>query len=101
MVGSDLDRLFSSKTIDSDTELSSMSSRTPQECVELAVNASADQDDRIDTIHELKLANECDELARLVSNDDIDNQFRQQALRSLGTAQCDSMLRRLLRVDNR
>lgn len=73
-----------------------MSSRTPKECVDLAVDASADQDDRVDAIHELKLANECDELARLASNDDIDDQLRQQALRSLGTAQCDSMLRRLV-----
>lgn len=96
MIGRDLDRSFPSKTIDSETELSRMSSRTPTECVELAANASADQDDRMDAIHELKLANECDELARLASTDDIDDQFRQQALRSLGTAQCDSMLRKLV-----
>lgn len=76
MVRRDHDRSFPSKTIESETELSRMSSRTPTECVELAANASADQDDRMDAIHELKLANECDELARLASNDDINDQLR-------------------------
>jgi hypothetical protein len=54
----------------------------------------------MDAIHELKLANECDELARLASNDDINDQLRQQALRSLGTAQCDSMLRKLVKDES-
>lgn len=73
-----------------------MSSRTPEECVEVAVNASADQEDRSEAIHELKMANECDELAELVLMDDLENQLRQQALRSLGTPQCDSMIQRLI-----
>lgn len=73
-----------------------MSSRTPQECVELAVDTSAEPDDREDAIHELKMANECDELAELVLNGDIEERFRQRALRSLGSSQCDSMLERLV-----
>lgn len=77
-----------------------MSSRTPRECVALAVDASADRDDRADAIHDLKMANECDELAELALRDELDDELRQQALRSLGTPQCDSMLRRLVENDS-
>lgn len=77
-----------------------MSSRTPKECVALAVDESADQEDRADAIHELKMANECDELAELASHDDVGHELRQQALRALGTPQCDSMLRRLVEGDS-
>lgn len=77
-----------------------MSSRTPTECVELAVDASADRDAREEAIHELKLANECDELAALVRNEDLEEELRRRALRSLGTSQCDSMLEKLAADDS-
>ncbi|WP_122090951.1 hypothetical protein [Halalkalicoccus subterraneus] len=77
-----------------------MSSRTSEECVTLAADTAADQDARSHAIHELKLANECDELAKLVLNENIETQFRQQALQSLETPQCDSMLQRLVEDDS-
>lgn len=77
-----------------------MSSRTPEDCVALAVDASADPENRENAIHELKMANECDELAELASNDEIDGRYRTQALRFLGTPQCDSTLRRLVEEES-
>ena len=77
-----------------------MSSRTPEECVDLAVDASADPDNRESAIHELKMANECDELAEIASNDDLEDRYREQALRSLGTRQCDTMLQRLVEEES-
>lgn len=73
-----------------------MSSRTPEECVELATDASADREDREEALEALKLANECDELADLVRTEDLEDQYRQQAIHFMGTAQCDSMLQTLV-----
>ena len=73
-----------------------MSSRTPTECVALATDASASEDDRKDAIHALKLANECDELETLVRTDDLSEQYRREALHALATPQCDSTLRELV-----
>ena len=77
-----------------------MSSRTPKECVELVVDTSADSADRENAIHELKMANECDELARIVLNEDIEKLYRQQALRAIGTPQCDTTLDRLVEEES-
>lgn len=77
-----------------------MSSRTPTECVELASDASADEDDREGAIRELRTANECDELAALALKDDLERQFRRQALQALGAPQCDSTLRRLVEEES-
>lgn len=73
-----------------------MSSRTPQECVKLAVDSSADPADRESAIDTLEAANECDELADIVSNGDIEERFRRQALDAVGRPQCRAMLERLV-----
>ena len=69
-----------------------MSSRTPEECIELVVDESAGEDQREDAIHELKLANECDELASLARRDGLSERYRELALRALVTPQCDTTL---------
>jgi hypothetical protein len=76
-----------------------MSSRTPEECVDLAVDESATEERRDTAIHELEMANECDELANLVRTDDLDGRYRRRALRALATPQCDSTLQRLAEDD--
>lgn len=73
-----------------------MSSRTPDECVERALDESATEGEREDAIHELKLANECDELEALVRTEDLGDRYRQRALRAIATPQCDSTLRELV-----
>lgn len=73
-----------------------MSSRTPEECIELAVDESAEEGRREDAIRELKLANECDELARLARMDDLPDRYREQAVAALATPQCDTTLRALV-----
>lgn len=73
-----------------------MSSRTPQECVDLAVDSSASREDREAAVDELKTANECDELAEIAANEDLSSDIRQRALRAIATPQCDSMLRNLV-----
>ena len=73
-----------------------MSSRTPEECIELVVDESAGEDQREDAIHELKLANECDELASLARTDDLSERYRERALRALATPQCDTTLHELV-----
>ena len=89
-----------STTNEEAVELLPVSSRTPTECVELATDESADQDEREHAIQELKNANECDELAELVRTDDLEDQYRRRALRSMGTSQCDSMLRKLVEEES-
>lgn len=76
-----------------------MSSRTPQECVDLAVDSSASKADREAAVDELKTANECDELADIAANDDLGSDIRQRALRAIATPQCDSMLENLVERD--
>lgn len=73
-----------------------MSSRTPEECIELAVDEAADKDEREDAIHSLKMANECDELEGLVRMDELEDHYRQRALQALATPQCDSTLQELV-----
>ncbi len=76
-----------------------MSSRTPQECIDRALDESADGETRSAAIHELKTANECDELEALVRRESLDEQYRRQALEALATPQCDSTLRELVEED--
>lgn len=73
-----------------------MSSRTPEECVELAVDSSAGREEREAAIDELKTANECDELADILSNDDLETRYRRRALRAVATRQCEATLERLV-----
>lgn len=72
-----------------------MSSRTPTECIDLATDPVAPDDARTEAIQELRNANECDELARLARSEDLEDQFRRDALRGLANPQCDSMLSEL------
>ncbi|WP_254528797.1 hypothetical protein [Natrinema gelatinilyticum] len=73
-----------------------MSSRTPEECIDLALNESATAETRREAISELKMANECDELERLVRRESLDDRYRQQTLKALATPQCHSTLRGLV-----
>ncbi|WP_339104792.1 hypothetical protein [Haloterrigena salinisoli] len=73
-----------------------MSSRTPEECIDLALDEGADEEQRAGAIRELKTANECDELAALVREGDIADRYRRQALEAMATSQCDSALRHLV-----
>ncbi|MGQ3411900.1 hypothetical protein ACT4ML_06510 [Natrinema sp. LN54] len=73
-----------------------MSSRTPEECIDLALDDEAADGRRTDAIRELKTANECDELAALVRRENLADQYRRQALEALATPQCDSTLRTLV-----
>jgi hypothetical protein len=76
-----------------------MSSRTPTEYVDRATDSTASDEGRKDAIHALKMANECDELAALVRNNDIEAQFRHEALEAMGTPQCDDTLQFLVDED--
>lgn len=76
-----------------------MSSRTPEECIELALAADAAEGTRLDAIRELKTANECDELEELVRNANLDERYRRVALESVATSQCESTLRELVDAD--
>ncbi|MDS0260953.1 hypothetical protein NDI56_16245 [Haloarcula sp. S1CR25-12] len=76
-----------------------MSSRTPTEYVDRATDSTASEADRIEAIHALKTANECDELAALVRNHDIERQFRNEALEAMGTPRCDDTLQFLVDRD--
>ena len=73
-----------------------MSSRTPQECVDLANDSAASRADREDAIDALEAANECDELAAIVTNEDIEDDLRGVALRALAGPQCDATLRNVV-----
>lgn len=77
-----------------------MSSRTPQECVDLAVDSSAVHADRENAIDTLEAANECDELAEIVTNGDIEMDLREQALRALATPQCNATIRNVVDEDS-
>lgn len=73
-----------------------MSSRTPQECVDLAVDSTAPREEREDAIDELRTANECDELAGVATDASLETDYRRYALEAMATPQCDSMLRDLI-----
>lgn len=77
-----------------------MSSRTPTECVDVATDSSASDEARREGIHALKQANECDELAALVRNEDLEERFRREALEALETPQCDTTLTQLVEEDS-
>jgi hypothetical protein len=73
-----------------------MSSRTPEECIALALDEGADEERRAGAIRELKTANECDELAALARRTELNDEYRRRALEALATPQCDSTLRELV-----
>ena len=72
-----------------------MSSRTPQECVDLASDTTASREERENAIDELRTANECDELAAVATNDALDADYRRYALEAMATPQCEEMLGKL------
>jgi hypothetical protein len=79
-----------------ETRTRSMSSRTPEECVDAATDTSESDETRTEAIQELRRANECDQLEALVRNDGLDERFRREALGALDTRQCVSTLRELV-----
>lgn len=74
-------------------EPASVSSRTPEECIDLATDESAAQEDREAAIDALKLSNDCDDLEDLVRMESLQERYRRHALQALATPQCDSTLR--------
>lgn len=72
-----------------------MSSRTPQECVDLASDPSASRDEREAAVDELRTANECDELAALATDDAMGTDYRRYVLEAMATPQCEDLLAEL------
>lgn len=68
----------------------------PETNFETVVDSSSDAESRKQAIEGLEAANECDMLADLVRDDDLEDQYREQALTSLGHPQCESMLETLV-----
>lgn len=66
---------------------------TPEDDFETALDSSSDPAARERAIGELETANDCDKLADLARNDDLDETYREQALTGLAHPQCKSMLR--------
>lgn len=69
---------------------------TPEENLETALDPSSERDTRMRVIENLEAANECDGLARIVREDDLDERVRERALESLAHPQCEPVLRTLL-----
>lgn len=69
---------------------------TPEENFETARDESSDGDARERAINQLEAANECDMLADLVRNGDLEKEYREQALKSLAHPQCKPMLETLV-----
>ncbi|NEU55909.1 hypothetical protein [Halorussus sp. MSC15.2] len=68
---------------------------TPADHFETALDESSDAAARERAIGELETANECDRLADLAREDDLDETYREQALSGLAHPQCKSMLRQV------
>ena len=69
-----------------------MSSRTPEECVDLASDPSAPLEAREAAVDELRTANECDELAALATDDALETDYRRYVLEAMATPQCEELL---------
>lgn len=65
---------------------------TPAENFETAVDESSDAEARKRAIGDLETANDCDKLAEIVQQDDLDSQYRERALEGLAHPQCRPML---------
>lgn len=65
---------------------------TPSEDYETAADSSNDREERERGIDELETANECDLLADLLLDEDLETPFREQALDRLATMQCKPTL---------
>lgn len=68
---------------------------TPEENVEIALDESYDDSARESAIDDLETANECDRLADVVLDDDVDDRYRKRALTGLAHPQCTATLRTL------
>jgi hypothetical protein len=69
---------------------------TPEENLRTAVDESTESDARERAIDELETANECDTLAELVRNADLEERYRERALTNLAHPQCKRTLRSLV-----
>ena len=69
---------------------------SPESNFDVVVDESSDESTRKQAIEDLEAANECDTLAELVRNEDLESQYREQALKSLGHPQCKPMLERVV-----
>ena len=65
-----------------------------------AVDESSDAEAREQAIDDLEAANECDQLAKLVRADGLDDRYREQALASLAHPACEQTLERLLDAED-
>lgn len=69
---------------------------TPEGDFETAVDQSNDREAREGAIDELDTANECDTLADLVRLDELETEYREQALDRLASPQCRPALEPLV-----
>ncbi|QLG27002.1 hypothetical protein HUG10_05360 [Halorarum halophilum] len=69
---------------------------TPEENFETAVDESSDSEARLQAIGVLETANECDSLAEIVTREDLEEQYREEALDGLAHPQCKSTLEALV-----
>ena len=67
---------------------------------DIAVDESNDAEARERAIDDLETANECDELAKLVRADGLDDRYREQALASLAHPPCKQTLEQLLDAED-
>lgn len=65
---------------------------TPPENFETAVDDSSDPEARERAIGDLETANDCDKLAEIARQDDIEDRYRERALEGLAHPQCRSIL---------
>lgn len=68
---------------------------TPAANFEIAVDESTADERREQAIDELRTANECKRLAELVEADELEMQYREQALTSVAHPQCKPTLEML------
>lgn len=73
---------------------------TPEENFETAVDEAGETEARERAINQLETASDCDRLADLVRMDDLEEQYREQALTSLAHPQCKPVLRTLVESGN-
>jgi len=69
---------------------------TPESNVDVVVDESADEQSRKRAIEDLEAANECDELAEVVRNEDLESTYREHALENLAHPQCRPTLESLV-----
>lgn len=68
----------------------------PEKSFEIAVDQTNDRPTRTNAIDELESANECSRLAEIVQRDDLEDQYREEAVIKMASPQCKDTLESLL-----